>query len=96
MDKNKLKQYDTKFQRLMVERYAEDIPESGPDSYEKMNDFLFIMNAAEQYEVEPEMLKYAEDHPEATVRDMNNYFHSFVPDGLPPCASEWDDDEDDE
>lgn len=93
MDKNKLTQYDTEFQRLMVERYAADIPESGPDSYEKMNDFLGIMEAAEQYEVESEMLKYAKEHPEATVRELNEYFDSIVPDGLPPCAVDWDDDE---
>ena len=96
MDKSKLTQYDTEFQQLMVDRYAEDIPESGPDSYEKINDFLGIMEAAEQYEVEPQMLAYAKEHPDATVRELNNYFHSFVPDGLPPCASEWEDDEDDE
>lgn len=96
MDTRKLTQYETGFQRLMVERYAEDIPESGPDSYEKMNDFLFIMEAAEQYEVEPQMLAYAKERPEATIRELIDYFHSFVPDGLPPCACEWDDDEDGE
>lgn len=91
MDKSRLTQYDTEFQQYMVEKYAEGVSE---DSYEHKNDFLFIMEAAEQYEVEPEMLRYSKDHPEATVRELNEYFHSFVPDGLPPCASEWDDDED--
>ncbi len=93
MDKNKLTQYDTEFQRLMVERYAEDIPESGPDSYERINDFLGLMEAVEQYEVEAEMMEYAEKHPEATVRELNVYFHSFVPNGLPPCAEFWGDEE---
>lgn len=94
MDKSKLTQYNTEFQRLMVERYAGDIPESGPNSYEKVSDFLFILNAAEQYEVEPKMLAYAKEHSDATVRELHEYFHFLVPDGLPPCASEWDDDED--
>lgn len=93
MDKNKLTQYDTEFQRLMVERYAEDISESGPDSYEKVSEFLFLLNAPEQYEVEPEMLKYAKEHPSISARDLVLYFHSFVPDGLPPCAVDWEDDD---
>lgn len=93
MDKSKLTQYDTEFQQYMVERYAEDVPEG---SYRDEQQFLFVMEAAEQYEVEPEMLSYAKAHPAATVRELDDYFESIAPPGLPPCASEWEDDEDDE
>lgn len=93
MDKNKLTRYDTEFQRYMVDKYAEGVPEG---SYEHEQEFLGVLNAAEQYEVEPEMLAYAKAHPNATVRELDDYFESIVPPGLPPCASEWEDDEDDE
>lgn len=91
MEKSKLAQYDTEFQRYMVEQYAEDIPEG---SYRDEQQFLFVMEAAEQYEVEQEMLAYAKEHPNATVRELDEYFDTITTDGLPPCASEWDDDED--
>lgn len=77
----------------MVDKYAEGVPDG---SYEDEQDFIGLLNAAEQYEVEPEMLAYAKEHPEATVRELNEYFDTVTPDGLPPCASEWEDDEDDE
>lgn len=90
-DKRKLAQYDTEFQRYMVERYAEDIPEG---NYRDEQQFLFVMEASEQYEVEQEMLAYAKEHPNATVQELDEYFDTITRDGLPPCAAEWDDEDD--
>ena len=59
-------------------------------------DYLFLFNAPEQYKVEPLMLEYFKSHKDATVEELLSYFDSIVPPGLPPCASEWEDDEDEE
>ena len=83
---------ESEFIQLVRERYE---PE-GEMSYADEQDLLFLLNAPAQYEVEPEMLKYAKSHPNSTMRELIGYFDSFVPDGLPLCASEWDDDDDDD
>lgn len=57
---------------------------------------MFLFNAPEQYEVEPLMLEYVKNHEDATVEELLSYFDSIAPPGLPPCASEWEDDEDEE
>lgn len=85
---------ETEWVKLVKERYG---PDPGVEmSYQEENEFYFLLEAAEQYEVEPQMLGYAKKHPEATVRQMVEYFVQIVPPGLPPCASEWDDDDDDD
>ena len=80
---------ESEWVQLVRKRYE---PE-GEMSYEDENDLLMLLNAPEQYEVEPEMLEYAKAHPKATVKELIDYFDSIAPDGLPPCASEWEDDE---
>ena len=57
---------------------------------------MFLFNAPEQYKVEPLMLEYVKSHKDATVEELLSYFDSIAPPGLPPCASEWEDDEDEE
>ena len=42
------------------------------------------------------MLAYGKSHADASLKDFIAYVMSIVPPGLPPCASEWEDDEDDE
>ena len=59
-------------------------------------DYLFLFNAPEQYEVEPLMLEYVKNHDDATVEELLSYFGNIATPGLTPCASEWEDDEDDE
>ena len=88
----------TEYVKLMVERYHDTAynPDGTETSYEACGNYLLLINAPEQYEVEPQMLEYAKKHPEATVRQMVEYFVQIVPPGLPPCASEWDDDDDDD
>lgn len=86
---SKMQEQESEFIQLVRERYDP----GGEMSYEDEQTLLFLLNAPEQYEVESEMLKYAKEHPDISARELALYFHSFVPDSLPPCASEWDDDE---
>ena len=79
---------------LVRERY-----EPAPDvkmSYKDENELLMLLNAPEQYEVETDMLAYAKEHPDATATELCEYFDEIAPAGLPPCASEWDDDDDED
>ena len=90
----KSEECESEWVELVRERYEPD-----PDvemSYEDENNLLWLLNAPEQYEIEPEMLEYAKKHPNATMKELVEYFRKIVPPGLPPCASEWDDDDDDE
>ena len=80
---------ESEFVQLIRERYE---PE-GEMRFADEQNLLFLLNAPEQYEVEPEMLKYAKEHPRSTMRELIDYFHSIVPDGLPPCAEFWGDEE---
>lgn len=56
-------------------------------------DYLFALYAPEQYEVENEIFDFVKKNPNATLTDISDYFEKIVPPGLPPCASEWEDDE---
>lgn len=76
---------------LVRERY-EPAPEVKM-SYKDENALLLLLNAPEQYEIEHEMLKYAKEHENATMEEMVDFFRDIVPEGLPPCASEWDDED---
>ncbi|MEG1863568.1 MAG: hypothetical protein RR198_08200, partial [Oscillospiraceae bacterium] len=62
-------------------------------TYEEQGDFLCLLNGPEQYENEGEMLAYALAHPEISARELSAYWHSITPDGLPPCAVDWDDED---
>ena len=50
----------------------------------------------EEHKSEKILGNYLEKNPKATVEDTCKYFDKITPDGLPPCASEWEDDEDEE
>lgn len=84
-----IQEQESEFVQLVRERYDTD----DEMSYEDEQTLLFLLNAPEQYEVEPEMLKYAKEHPDISARELALYFHTFVPDGLPPCAVDWEDDD---
>ena len=90
--------YNTPFQKLLKEKYGSEINANSGDfeESEKYLKFLFLLAACEQYEVENEMLEYVNNHPDATIDDLDAYFDKIAPLGLPPCASEWEDDDDDE
>lgn len=98
MTKRQFEKYNTAYQSLLKQRYIEKIPENNDtdDNYDLFSKFLFVLVAPEQYEVEPLMLEYVRNHEDATVEELLSYFDSIAPPGLPPCASEWEDDEDEE
>ncbi len=48
-----------------------------------------------QYGIEKEALDFIGANPEASLRELWEFFDQTAPDGLPPCASEWEDDEED-
>ena len=78
----------TEFQKYVKSRF--DVPGIDKDSY-----FVLLLGP-EQYEVEPAMIEYVKKHPDASIDELVAYFNDAAPDGLPPCASEWEDDEDDD
>lgn len=80
----------TDFQKLVVERYSV----GATATYEEKGDFSCLFYAPMQYENEDKMLAYALKNPTLTARELSAYWDSITPDGLPPCASEWDEDED--
>ena len=99
MNKDLLKKYDTPYQKLIIERFADAVPDSRDTSenYSKVNWFFYILEAPFHYEAEDQMLQFANEHPKCTIRELDDYFSEIVPDGtLPPDADEWDDDEEDE
>lgn len=85
----------TPFVKLMVERFTDEVyPNGGAASSDKMlSDYLFLINAPRDYENEDEMLEYAKAHPDASIRELIDYFNEITPDGDPPCAVDWDDDD---
>ena len=80
----------TKLQKYISEKYV--LKENA--SYEEKGDYHCLFYAPKQYQNENEILEYALDNPNITLRDLSSYWDSITPDGLPPCASEWEDDDD--
>ena len=77
----------TEFVHLMVDRFSDDV--YGRNNYEDVADYLYIINAPGQSGLEPEMLEFAKAHPDATVKELIDYFESMDPEIV-------DEDEDDE
>ena len=53
-------------------------------SYADENNLLLLLNAPREYLVEGEMLKYAQEHPDADMNDLIDYFDEVAPTGLAP------------
>ena len=53
-------------------------------SYADECHLLSLLNGPEAYRVENEMLKYAHEHPDATMNELIDYFDEVAPDGLAP------------
>ena len=79
----------TEFVQLMVDRFSDDV--YGRNNHEDIADFLYIVNGPDQDGLEPEMLEFAKEHPDATVKELIEYYES-----LDPKIIADDDDEDDE
>ncbi len=79
---NRAAQAESEWVQLVRDRYE---PEPDAEmSYEEEGYLLCLLNAPEQYENEDEMLAYAKARPEATMKELVEYWDSITPDGLPP------------
>lgn len=67
----------TEFVKLMVDRFSDDV--YGCNNHEDVADYLYIINAPGQSGLEPEMLEFAKAHPDATVKELIDYFESMDP-----------------
>ena len=74
-----MEQDEPKYVLVLRERYtpADDA------EYEEEADFLWMLNAPEQCEVQEEVLDYMEAHPEASLKELVQFFDSLFPDGIP-------------
>lgn len=68
------------YTKLIQERY------SGVDrnNYEQYGYYLAIYHAPAQYMTEASMLSYAKRNPNATAKELFDYFNKITPDGLAP------------
>jgi len=76
----------SEYEMIFENRYKKDSM-----NYAEEMDYLFMINAPEQYGVEDEMLEYLKDNPEATVIDLIEYFDGLVPDGTLPIGDDGSD-----
>lgn len=78
----------TEFVELMVDRFSDDVYEK--DNHEDIADFLYIINGPDQDGLEPEMLEFAKAHPNATVKELIEYYESLDPKIIAE-DDDWDD-----
>ena len=76
---------ELEYVQLLRERYTP----VGDAEYEEEADFLWMLNAPKQCCVQEEVLEYMKAHPDATVKELIDYFESMDPEIV-------DEDEDDE
>ena len=66
-----------------VEWLREHYTPADDAEYEEEADFLWMLNAPEQCYVEDEVLEYIKAHPEASLKELVEFFDSLFPDGIP-------------
>jgi hypothetical protein len=71
----------TEYRTLFESRFKKDNMD-----YAEEQDYLFMLNAPEQYGVEVEMLNYLKNNSDISVRGMFDYFDKLVPDGTLPIG----------
>lgn len=69
----------SKYKELFETRYMKE-----NQSYKEKADYLFMIGAPEEYDVEDEMLEYLINNSNATIDDVYNYFDKIAPYGLAP------------
>lgn len=86
----------TDFQNIIADIFENTVyDENGRVTDEENHGcYLTLINGPQQYEVEDQMMKYLEEHPNATLKELEDHFCNICPEGYPPCASEWDDEDD--
>lgn len=95
MQTNEFEKYTTKYQQYIIKRFSETASKAKKD-YDLHGKFICVLEAPEAYEVENEMLTFGLTHSSASLDDFLEYFMKISPPGLPPCASEWEDNEEDD
>lgn len=80
----------TEFVQLMVDRFSDDV--YGRNNHEDIADLLYIVNGPAQDGLEPEMLEFAKENPDATVKELIEYYESLDP----KIVTEYDDDDEDD
>lgn len=78
----------TEFVQLMVDRFSDDV--YSHNNYEDIADLLYIVNGPDQDGLEPEMLEFAKENPDATVKELIEYYESLDP----KIITEYDDEDD--
>ena len=80
---------ETEYMTLLREKYTP------PDdaSYEDDATFLWLLNGPVQCGVEDKMLDYMGQHPNASAKELYDFFFSLFPDGIPDEYQVLEDDE---
>lgn len=68
------------YTKIIKERYGQY--KNG--TYEEKGNYLWIVNAPEQYQNESEMLEFVEKNPNATLKEVFSYWNKITPAGLAP------------
>lgn len=65
----------TQLQQMLIDRYAKNGPKSKQDSMI----LLSVGMGAKELGFEDEIIKYLNDHPDATLEDLDKYAEPFFP-----------------
>jgi hypothetical protein len=68
------------YTKIIEERYAH----LQSQSYEMQADYYGAYYGPYQYRTEVYVLRYVKEHPDATLKEVADYFDLITPDGLPP------------
>ena len=71
------------YTELIRKRYAH----MKGESYEMQANYYAVYYGPHQYKTESSMLAYIKEHPQATLKEVCNYFNKITPDGLAPGDS---------
>ena len=69
----------TEFVQLMVDRFSDEV--YGQGNHENIADYLYLINGPEQDGLEPELLEFAKNNPDASVKELIEYYESLEPEG---------------
>lgn len=74
------------YRTLIHDRYYAEVYPDGkrPVSYESGCNYGAVIAGPAAYQVEDEMLEFVENHKDASLREILDYFLLITPDGLPP------------
>lgn len=65
----------TRLQQMLIEKYAKD----GPASKEDSMILLSVGMGAKEFDFEDEIIAYLDKHPNATLKELDEYAEPFFP-----------------